>query len=62
MFHFLNICEHREYACHLQSNQDLKPFISPRIGKMVFDKITLNKDNQVELYKEVVNCNVDLWY
>lgn len=29
---------------------------------MVFDKITLNKDNQVELYKEVVNCNVDLWY
>lgn len=48
--------------CFPQSNPYFKPVFNQRTGKMAFSITILTSENQVEIHKEALNCDVDLWY
>lgn len=58
-YYFLNLYERREYICENQTNIELTS-IPTSYGVMSFSGYIKNQD--VDVHKSALNCDIDLWY
>lgn len=59
VFYFLNLCEHRKYVCHSQSNPI---FIYMKGANRYSTQGVPIKNDQLEISKSALSCEVDLWH
>lgn len=62
VFYFLNICEKRDFICVPQSHQDFGMFMSEVKKRMVYSAVIPMYDYHVEIHRQALECDVDLWY
>ena len=63
VFYFLNICEKREFVCFPQSHQDFTELNYTVMGRKAYSRTSIiEHDGQVEIHRQALECDVDLWY
>lgn len=61
-FIFLNICEKREFTCIPQSHDDFSLSMNKNLQKLTYGFVIPMYDGHVEIHRQALDCDVDLWY
>ena len=62
VFYFLNICEKREFVCMPQSHQDFTELNYQITGVRAYGVSIPMHDYHVEIHRQALECDVDLWH